>query len=487
MAGLVAMSAPAAAAAPALNFQSDTTPNPTISEDELVVHEHDLGDMSSPLEYYDDAGEIATLPATVNDSQTTPVGVRFDQIDTEAYDLFPRIDGEDGNAATWTKTGNWSTSSGSSSSMSVSDASADGVEKVGLSASVAAGETATATFGANVSISEDPNKRVLMFVGNVDTLADDSTVEIRAVDGDGDYRAAEVNASAVASDDDVIANDTGNGFVFQQRLSDLPLAGSGDGTLDSIQQVDIVAADGNADVTVAGLDLDKKGTFDLAEIERDTDDDGEMEATTPTDYYEGGVANLTGLSTFGDTFDDAVINDLRVYDVQYRFADLTDSDEHSVNFSSADDYSYPQKLELFADLEVPTAIDISHGSLSLEFDQGIPTERYVTFRVAEGVDSAEAFGNVSDSAYTDETSALSGQDTTATLVDSASGDTTYRVHLVVLLQSEEVDDMQSSGAGMGPTGSSGGGFFGTLFGKVTSIVGTVLGAAGISRYAGGGS
>ena len=486
MAVLVALAGPAAAAGPGLNFSSDKTPNPTIAEDELVVHEHDLGDMSSPLEYYDDSGEVATLPATVNDSQTTPVGVRFDQVDTEAYDLFPRIDGEDGNAATWTKTGNWSTSSGSSSSMSVSDASADGVEKVGLSASVAAGETATATFGANVSISEDPNKRVLMFVGNVDTLADDSTVEIRAVDGDGDYRAAEVNASAVASDDDVIANDTGNGFVFQQRLSDLPLAGSGDGTLDSIQQVDIVAADGNADVTVAGLDLDKKGTFDLAEIERDTDDDGEMEATTPTDYYEGGVANLTGLSTFGDTFDDAVINDLRVYDVQYRFADLTDSDEHSVNFSSADDYSYPQKLELFADLEVPTAIDISHGSLSLEFDQGIPTERYVTFRVAEGVDSAEAFGNVSDSAYTDETSALSGQDTTATLVDSASGDTTYRVHLVALLQSEEVETLQSGGA-MGPTGSSGGGFFSTLVGQVTGVVGSVLGAVGLRRVFSGGS
>ncbi|WP_226010526.1 hypothetical protein [Halomicrobium salinisoli] len=485
MAVMVSMTAPAAAAGPGLNFSSDKTPNPIVVEDELVVSQHDRGDMSDPLEYYDDSGEISTLPATVNDSQTTPVGVRWDQIDAEQYRLFPRIDGESGNSANWTTTADWTTSSGSNSNVAVNDADADGVPKVTVDAGVASGETASATYADNVSITSDANKRVLMFVGNVDELTSGATVEVRAVDSDGDYRYAEINASAAAADDDVIANGTGNGFVFQERLGDLPMAGSGDGSFDGIQSVEFVTSDSDAQVTIAGLDLDKKSDFDLGEIERDTDGDGEMETTTVTDYHEGGVANLTGLDTLGEPFDSAVVNDLHVYDVQYRFADLTDESEYSTNFSSADDYSYPQKLELYADLEVPSAIDLSHGDLTLEFDQGLPTERYVTFEVASGVDSSEEFGNLSD-AYSDKTGALSGQDTTATLVSSASADTTYRGHLVVLLQDEEVDTLQSDGV-MGPTSSGGGGFFATIWGKVTGVVGSVLVATGLARFFGGGS
>lgn len=477
----------AAAAEPDLNFSSDKAPNPTAEEDELIVVEHDRGEMSEPLEYYDNGGEIQKLPATVNSSQDTPVGVRFDQIDAEQYRLFPRIDGESENSATWTKSSDWTASSGTNSGMTIADADADGIQKVSADASVASGETATANFSSNVSITSDANKRVLLFAGSVDNLASGATVEVRAVDSDGDYRVAEVNASRNASADDVIANGTGTGFVFQQRLSDLALEGNGDGSFDGIQHVQVVAADADAQVTIAGLDVEKKSTFDLAEIERDTDGDGELEATTVTDIYTDGVTNMTSLDTMGSTFDTAVIKNLHVYDVQYQFSDLVDTDEYSTSFSAADDYSFSQKLEAYGDLEVPSAIDLKHGTLTLTFDQGLPGERYVTFEVAEGADTSEAFGNVSDSSYSSVTGSLSGQGSTATLDGSVSADTNYRVHMVILYQDSEVSDLQQSSLTGGPTDTSNGGFLSTIWGKIAAVIGSVGTVLGLARWRAGGS
>ncbi|QIO23086.1 hypothetical protein [Haloarcula sp. JP-L23] len=472
-----------ATAAPGLNFNSDKSPNPTAVEDELVIDEWDNSEMSSATQYYNDSGELTELPATVNQSQDTPVGVRFDQIDADAYHLFPRIDGESENSANWTVASDWTTSSGSNSGMTVSDADADGVDKLQFAATVASGETATATYADNVSIDSDPNKRVLTTVLNVDTLS--GTAEIRAVDGDGDYRYAEINGSADASADDIAANGTGNGIVFAEKLSNLPLAGSGDGSFDGIQKVEIVGVDNDVTVTVAGLDLDKKSEANLAEIERDTDGDGDLETTTVTNYYEGGVANITGLDTLGSIYDNAVINDLHVYDVQYQLSDITDEDEYSTNFSSADDYNYPQKLELYADMEVPSAIDLIHGSITLEFEQGLVESRYAIAEVATGADTTEAFGNLTDDgSYSSVTDTLGSQGSTATFVASASADTNYRVHMVILYQDEEIDTIQATGIG-GPTGTSGGGFFSSIWAQVAGIGVAILSAVGLKRKFGG--
>ena len=481
MAVMVAAATPAAAAAPALNFQNEKTPNPTIVEDTLTISEHDRAWMDGPLEYYDDSSDVTQLNATVNASQTTPVGVRFDKIDADAYQVFPRIDNENNNWATWTAAGNWTKSSGAGSSVTISDADADQVDKVSIDASVVAGETATATFAQNVSITEDPTKRVLVFAGNVDTLAAGSHVHVRVVDDDGDYHYANISADTLQADaEDVIANSTGTGYVFQERVSNLPSSG----TLDEISKIEVVTTDANAKITIAGLDVGRKSEFDLAEVERDTDDDGENETTVVTNLYEGGVTGLTSLSTLGSEFDSASIMDLEVYDVQYQLSDLTNSEEWDTNFTTADDYSYPQKLELYADLEVPSAIDLSHGSFTLEFDQGVPNERYVALETASDVDSTEAFGNISDSSYTDHTDSLSGQDTTTDLIGSPSADTTYRFHAVILLQTEEVENMMDASGGMGPTGSQGGGFFNSLFGQAVTLIGSVLGAVGMARYLG---
>jgi hypothetical protein len=465
MAALLVAAGPATAA-PTLDFSDDRTPDPYIHEDVLTVAEHDTNQMSSLTQYYDDGGNVADLPATVNQSQDTPAGVRFDKIDAESYRLFPRVSGESDNSATWSNSSKWTKSSGGTSDMTVSDAdgtTASGVPAVSADGNVSAGETATATYAENVSITSDADKRVLAFVGNVDKLSSGGTVEIRAVDSDGDYRYAEVNASADASDETIVANGTGNGFVFQEKLANLPIAGSGDGAMQEIQQVDVVAVENDAKVTIVGLDLDKKSTYDVAEIEHDRDGDGTDELETVEDYHEGDVASVSSVDSLGSYADNAVVHDLEVYNVRYQFSDLSDGDDYSVEFSEAEEYGgYDQKLEIRGRLKAPSAIDLQHGTLELRDDQGLVGER---FKVAEYATATgdTALDNVSDGDYTDASSAYSSNGETVTLASSGinAGENVI-VHLEAVLQDDEANALQSTGVAAGPTGSAGGGIVGFL-------------------------
>lgn len=482
--GTSGLAAAQSASGPGLNFENGKTPDPTISEDVLTVVEHDTGEMDSPLQYYDDNGDIAELPATVNNSQDTPVGVRFDQIDASAYDQFPRTESEPGNSVNWTVASDWTTSSGGSSSVAVSDADTLGMDRVNVDASVTSSETATATLADNVSITSDPNKRVMMAVVNVDELTAGSEVEFRAVDADGDFRSANITAGEDAANQTVIANSTGDGYVFQSKLSEMALEGSGDGSFDEIDSVEVVVSESDAEVTVSGLDLDGKSERELGEIQRDTDDDGDLETTIITNFYGGGVAKLTSLDTLGSMYDGDVINNLRVYDVQYKFSDLTDEGDYSTEFGNSD-RSYPKELELYADLSVPSAIDISHGTLTVEYEQGFVSDRYAVTEVATDIDSSEAFGNLSDSDYTSWASALGTVNSTATIQANANADTTYRVHMVISLKDDEVSALQASSGGLfGPTGGSGGG--GGILGWIFGGAAAVLSGLGLRRIFGSG-
>ena len=475
--------AAAQSSGPDLDFSNDKTPDPLVHEDELTVAEHDTGEIDSPLQYYDDNGEIQTLPAAANQSQDTPVGVRFDQIDADAYYQFPRTDTESGNSANWTTLANWTTSSDANSGMTVTEADSNGMDRVNFDASAASGETATATLSDDLSITSDPNKRVLMAVVNVDQLTSGSEVELRAVDADGDYRSANITASEDAENQTVIANSTGDGYVFQSKLNEMALEGTGDGTYDEIDSVEVVVSDSDAEVTVSGLDLDGKTERDLGEIQRDTDDDGELETTTITNYYEGGVADLTSLDTLGSIYDGETVNNLRVYDVRYQFSDLTDESDYQTEFGESD-RSYSQELDLYADLEVPSTIDLSHGTLTVEYEQGFVEDRYATAEVAEDIDGAEAFGNLSDSDYSSWSSALGSVNSTATVVSGASADTTYRVHMVISLKDGEPGELQAQQGGLfGPTGDSGGG---GILGWLAGGAAVVFGGLGLRRIFGGG-
>lgn len=490
MAVLLAIApAGAASSGPGLDFSDDRAPNQYVHEDVLTVAEHDMGTMDELTDYSDDQGNVAELPAVVNQSQDERLGFRADKLTIDAMKQFPRVSGESENKQTWLNASNWTTSTSDATNVTPSLTDADGMTATGVDAvqfsttGMGAGDTATASFGQGVSVSSDVTKRVLQVTGQVNDLTGD--VEVRLVDSGGGYWYANASTGANSSLDSAIANATGNGYVFQERVSNLQKSG----TPDSIDSVEIVALDANVDVVVTGLDVERKSTFELGEVSHDFDGDGTEEKRTISEINNDpsqpgpGVVKYTTRAALGAELSSASIHDLEVYNVRYEAAQLTDAADYSVEFSEASEYgSYPDKLETHYRLNVPTAIDLAHGVLTLRDEQGMVDQRYATVEIATATGDT-TFENAS---WTDKSSLYTSKGATHDLATGLSAGTNYMVHMVVLLQDGEADALQSTSAiSGGPTGSSGG-FFSTIFGKIAAFGGMIVGAVGLKRVFGGG-
>lgn len=480
------------AAGPPLEFSDDRTPNPYVHESKLTIAEWDNGQFDSLVEYYNDDGDADVLPATVNSSQDEQLGFRADKIEESSWQQFPRVDGESENDYTWLNASNWTTAGVNSTEMTVSDdddTTASGVPAVECSSSgIGSGDAGGhCEYETEVNITSDVSKRTLMFVGNFPTMGGD--VEIRLVDADGDYYYVTANTSANASKDYVVANSTGNGYVFQEKTNNLLSSG----TVDEIQKVRVNVSGGDADVTLVGLDVEQKGTFDLGETrydfngDGDDDDSGDVkvisEVYNDPDRPGPGRINYTEASTLGSELSDATIHDLEVWNVRYEMADLTDSADWDVDFENASDYgSYPKKLNFSTRLRVPSAIDLSHGTLDLYDDQGLVDERYAVVEVAEDTGNTD-LGNVSDSSFDSKSGSYTNKGGTITLDDTVSAGQNYIIHGVILLQDDEVDALQPSDSepAGAPPGESGGGLIGgaidfvmTPFGAIATLIGSLL-------------
>lgn len=503
---LVATAVPGtvAAASPPVNFDDDRAPNPYIHEDTLTIAEWDNSEFDSLTEYYNDDGEADEIPATVNTSQDEQLRFRADKVDESSWQQFPRVDGESENNHTWLNASNWTTTTNDGTNVTPTvadddDTTASGVPAVECSTSgMGSGDTAHCEFETSLNITSDVSKRTLQFVGNFPTL--DGDIELRLIDADGDYYYAVANTSANATKDHVIANETGNGYVFQEKTNNLLSSG----TVDEIQKVQVNVSDADVDMTLVGLDAEKKGTFDLGETKFDFDGDGDEDddgsTKTISEVYDSpdrpeGAINYTSADTLGSELSDATIHDLEVWHVRYEMADLTDEDDWDVAWEDAPNYgSYPKKLNYSTRLRVPSQIDLSHGTLDLEDEQGLVDERYAVVEVAEDTGDTN-LTNVSDSDFTSKSGNYTNKDGTITLDDSVSAGQNYIVHAVILLQDDEVDALKGSStapAAGGPTGGGGGGIFAgawdfvtSPFGAVVSLFGTLLAAPRIiARMAG---
>ncbi|WP_254841143.1 hypothetical protein [Natronomonas marina] len=488
--------APALAAAgsgPDINYESSDASPAYIHEDTLTIAEYDRGEMAlsaDNIEYESDDGDVEQLPAHYNDSQDEPVQVRFDRVDEDSLHQFPRVSGESENAHTWLNASNWSTTSGAGSSMTVTDDDGDtasGVPAVSFDGSVASTETANATLSNGINISSDADKRFLTVFFAVDTLKSASNITIEVHDSDGDYKAMEIAPGASNSSTNIGATTTGEGYVYQERLSDLSFKGSsGDDTWDEIQSVRVSVQEANGEVTITGLDVARKSEIELGETMRDTDGDGENETETVTQingtHYEGYV-NLTALDTMGSEFDDAAVHELKINDVWYSESDLADEEDWNASFEAADNYSYDRKLDKQVRLVVPSAIDLSHGTLELRMHQGLVDDRYAEVRYATDTGDTE-FGNVSDSDYTETSSSFTSRGDYVTLT-TVNADENAIVDATILLQPSEEENLMSAGAGGGaPMGEGGGGIFSSIQGTIMAAVGALLGLLGLSRLSG---
>jgi len=463
-----------------LNYSTDYVANPYIAGD-VTIGQH-KSDYTSPLMYENDNGEDVELPGVVdrtdpNDSTKTTenlFGIRADRVDAPAYHAFPRDaqydedgDGEDDTAVRAVDATHWSTDeSNTAGSLSVSDGS-DEVNSVSMAASsIASGESATAMFDLtahNASITSDEEKRYLQLAFNVDSLTSGAVVSVRAVDEDGDYKEATVDPSGDTSNTDVIANATGSGYVAQIQLADLSVQGSGDGTFNNIESVEVQFAEADATVEFFGIDLQRKSKWEYGEFVANEHTDDEE---TETIYEPGpGYQKLTDLS--GSVLQNADIYDLEI-PVKYTAGE---SDEGGSSSSTqAENYpSFDKKLKQIERLATETAIDLSHSNLSLKIDQSLPTSRYHTLELASSTSNTD---DPEDMTFTDVSGSLSGAGTTATLEDMIEAGTQYTLRIRTVLTQSEFNDATSSGGGGfgGARTAGGGGLFSGVQGMVLAVL-----------------
>ncbi|TKX78824.1 hypothetical protein EXE53_19195 [Halorubrum sp. SD626R] len=483
---VTSLAAPAAMAAPDFNENASAAQNPYIEAD-VTVENFDRETMS-PGQYEDDSGEIATLPATVDQSQdvadigtgtVNPYGFVATDVDFSDGAAFPH---SDDNVSAVHNESRWTIDqSGTAGSITIADSStAPGVEALAVStSSQTSGDTATASF-SDVSITSDAQKRYLQAMVDVNTLDSGATVEIRAVDADGDYVTTMVNASASASDDDVIATGTGEGYVIQEQVGALTTQGSGDGTMGEIQSIDVVVADGDATVQLSALNADKTSEWSLGDKRIDTDDDDDFETETIRDVSEPGAVQVYDMDTLGSAFANAEISGLEM-PMHFRASDL-ESDEQEVNVSFAAAESYPSfehRMEAYYRLELPSAYDVSYANAALKQDVTVPNSRYQTVEISEGASDTE-FSEISG--WTSVLGSIASQGDTVTLDDTIQPGQEIGYHGTVLVTADEKSAIEQLGGGVGQFSSSGGGIwdmiispFGGLAALVTGVVARVKG------------
>ena len=440
-------------------------PNPVIEAD-VTVDEWNGAEMDSALQYYDDSGDIATLPASVNESNDNPITVTATDIDFDDRNEFPRKSEEDGdNDASALDADEWTTSGATVGSTTT----APGVDALSFSGT-ASGDSATYS---NFSVS-DGEKSYVTIAADISSASGTPTLQV--ADGDGDYVEFDLyNSSASSDDETVLTNATGEGNVLQAQIGDQTVQGSGDGTFGSAEEITI---DGDVDAEISVLDSERTRALEWGERREDTDGDDELETVEVT--QPNGAYAVAGSGGFDSVMEDATYYGVTV-DAHFEAADLRDAEDASVSFSQDNNYpQWDQVGEFDFKLELPTAFDLSYANTELVDDPELPGERYKTVELAEGVGDTDftdidSWTDVTDSYGSDEVS----------LDSTVSSGTEYAVSYQVVLTDGEVDAMQSaSGGGAGPMDAGSGGPIDFLFSLPGMIISGIVGFLGLRRLGG---
>lgn len=483
---VVASSVTAAAGAGSLGMNPDANqyPKTYFHEDKLTIESHNRTAMGW-LQYEGDNGTVQDIDAHVNGTESgAKISYRADQIEADALGQFPRVSEEDGNnSVTWLKTGNWSTTASTLSVTDSDDATAEGVPSIQIGTDGSYGASSSESASYSVDISDDVEKRYLQLVMNVDDLEANAELAVQIRDGNGDYVAAVVNSSRDATATDVIANQTASGVVYQEQLGKLSVAGSGDGSLDAIEEVRVVVSDGDANATITGLNVQKKSRWDFGEdrvADSTTDADDDYTGETVYSRAEGGRINAADFMTLGSTFDDATFHKLQYTNVEYRMQDKPSA--ASVEFPEAKNYpSYPYLLDVSYRRTIETGYDISHGNIELRTNQSFLSERYTQLRYAEGVGDTET-SNISESDWIDLSGSLGEQGKLITADSTVQSDTTYVIEFESKLQQGQYDALQPQTGGGGFWGGGGGSNpFTSFYNWVAGGIAGLLGMVGIGK------
>jgi hypothetical protein len=440
LAAMVAAVAPASAAtAETVNFDEPRAPNPTLTH-QFTNHDVDM-ESDSVLVYESNSGDLSTHYGTVNDSYDNPYEYVPTDVNATDFGAFPHAK-EDVSALDASE---WSTDvSGSSGSMTVSDTeTAPGVDALSISTSSQTdGDTAVATF-SNFSVTEDEQKGHLAVAMDIPTLDSGTIVDVEVVDEDGDKYVAEINTSR-SSGEDFIANQTGEGFVYQRQLGEMDLVTDGDGTFNNIEKVQFVVSDGDFEGHISLLNVEKLSAYDFGTTALDEDDDDELEDVEQTEKKTPGALKVTDVRTLGTTFESAHIKGVDVW-VDQRAEDLPAENVHVVTEETGNTYpNFAGTATIYYRFELKTAYDTGFASPELVDNQSVTSERILSVELAEGVSDDTAFENAT---YSDVTDLYGTKDTTLTLDDTVEPGSDLVVKYTYKLQEDTLQNIGTSAGG----------------------------------------
>lgn len=435
---LVAMTAPAAAAGGGPNWDAETAPEGAVEVDMTkAVHNMNWGQSAESVRIYEaDNGSQTKVDAEVN-TTGNPYTFKYSNLNVSDWSNFPRDTSASAiDAAEWSKDVSGSTGSATIASTST----ASGVDAVQLSTSgQASGDVAKFTF-SNFTIGSDEAKRYAQAVYNANNVDSGATYELRFVDADGDYKT-------------VISNSTvADGIVEQEQLGSLATQGSGDGTFNDIESVQVVVLDADADLTIVGLNGEKKSAYDLGEQRVDTDGDGSLDDTVDVGQdYAGGDVSLTGLDTLGGTFDDAEIYQLTApFEFSGELADRQKLEQNEDESTDGGNYpGYKGTATVYVAFELPDAYDLSFSGATLTDTQAVTSDRLLSVEYAEGVGDTE-FGNISDTTWSDMSGSYSGEGTDVEVDSTIQVGSVNVLKWTYKLTPDQYDELgASSGGGAG--------------------------------------
>jgi hypothetical protein len=465
-----------------VNFGSDVVQSPIV--DKVVTIEEHTADMTSALEYINDSGDLVSLAdygarVAENDEEGTahnPVTLRADKFASSEYSEFPRgetyTDG-DGNEQDLSALDaqHWTTdASGSAGSLTFETVSGPNGEDALHIATTGqtSGDVAKATL-TDVEITSGIERKFLQFVGSIDVLESGAVVYVRVRDSSSNVIEAKIDGSGDATAVDVIATGTGSGQVYQSQL------GEHSTTLNDIVEIELAVAEANADVTIAGLNLDRESEWTYGKREFVNSDD---EVETETVSEPSGEYSITSLSTLGELFRDGAIMDVMV-SAEFLASELPVADRRS-RWADASVYDYANRLQTLIGFELPTAYALSYGSGAANDDVLLPDQRYNEVGFSRESE-LPTWTDVDDDnvSWTDRTSQYESTDIgeTVEITPSVSTGEVLVVYTDVFLSDDQRATATSFGGGGGGavmTGA-GGGFFGSAM-SVVMTVATALGA-----------
>ncbi|AFK18631.1 hypothetical protein E6P09_07595 [Haloferax mediterranei ATCC 33500] len=476
------MTTPAAAAnaSSKINFDADATPNPQYGV-ELTKESHNLT-WDSPLRYENDDGKLVLADAEVNGSIDNPYEFYPTHVAADDFGAFPH-NKDNVSALTVSE---WTVdATNTNATTTLVDASpATGVDGIQFAtSSQTSGETTVFEF-SNFSIENDIEKKHLATAVDVAALDAGAVVEVRAVDDNGDYYAADINSSRT-SGSDLIANSTGTGFVFQEQMGQMDLVTAGDGSVGTLEKVQIVVKDGDADITMSMLNLEKLSKYKLGTRLENTDSDDELETVDIYEKNTSGKLALRKLTSMGSWANSAEIKGL-TFDANFT-AEKLSADAVKVEFKETGNKypSYFGTVTVQYRMQLPDVYDLDYAFPTLDDSQSVTRDRVLSVEVAEGVSNSTAFEDIES--WTDKTAAYTGLNKSITLDDTVQPGQYTVIKFEYKVTEDQYTAMQPTLGGPGFSSDDGGiiGFFSGFVNYIAAGVATIAVSIGlISRKSG---